>query len=478
MDTVCAIARRLTVALLVFVVGMFFASSPVRAAVTAGQAYQSCQAILAQDQATWGSSFQTQPCKQSTNPVSGNPAYCFPYGLAGQGYPWLGGCTDYTGSPVNPCSMLANSSIDTYYFPGEQLGTTGQTLVTDPNSGGKVWCPYTIQWSGASGIADAYGHYHIHATITYTGDLGDTGPSGGPTSPQMNDPNGNPLSQQPTTSNGPSPTICGGGSCYDPNTDQFCGVSGGGQFCIPAHTAESSQGGCVSSGGGTLCAGSPSAPLPNPTQNQITDPSTQIGSSDKYTQSNISTGATSGVTVNTYNSPGGSVSSGSTNSSLPASNSSGSKSSPASSSSTGNGGSYGGGSDCNSPPACSGDAVMCGVGRQEWYAMCNQQKYMVGDDSGPSTFQQDLSKYSQSDVTVQPSNGNTVGDQANNGSYDSGGFGYGTQCPAQDLQVSIGKFGSFTVPFSLICPIGPWIYGLVVGFALYRAACVTAGSAF
>jgi len=75
---------------------------------------------------------------------------------------------------------------------------------------------------------------------------------------------------------------------------------------------------------------------------------------------------------------------------------------------------------------------------------------------------------------VTPAAGNTVGDQANAGNYDQTGFGYSVQCPMKDLTVPLGSY-SFAVPFSEGCVIGPWLRAIVIAFALYAGAKITAG---
>lgn len=474
--------------MLVFVVGVFFAPSSV-VAQTAGGTAADTDAGNAQawkDCNDWASSRGYGPCWWRP-PHDGNP-----YGDACAGnYPNGEICNGLAGpyqptQTAPPCSSLANS---TSWVSGEVLNGYYTSVadaqgnmcrvnlvpVTPPMHCGTGWCTL-VEYSPT-----------------------DNGPDTSPASPAGSVDNGSGQPAQPTVPNypasgssapsGSAPDICGGGSCYDPNTGNACYLDAGGQHCMQMPTGGSQQGGCISSGSTTMCTG---VVAPSPVGSQgstITDPATQIQSSDTYTSANSSTGAVGSTTVNVYSS-GGSTSSGATSGSVSGSKGSSStvsgKSGPASgSSSGGNGDSWGGGGDCNTPPVCQGDAVMCGVTLEQWRTMCSAHtdtttltKYFAGDGSSPPTFQQDQSKYSQSDVTVQPSTGNTVGDAANSGSYDATGFGFSTSCPAHDLSVSIGPFGSFTVPFSLICPIGPWIYALVVGFALYRAACVTAGSSF
>jgi len=68
-----------------------------------------------------------------------------------------------------------------------------------------------------------------------------------------------------------------------------------------------------------------------------------------------------------------------------------------------------------------------------------------------------------------------VGDQANAGNYDQSGFGYGAQCPFVDTHVTFMS-SSFSLPWSEACDATSYLRWVVIGFALYLAACITAGS--
>jgi hypothetical protein len=116
---------------------------------------------------------------------------------------------------------------------------------------------------------------------------------------------------------------------------------------------------------------------------------------------------------------------------------------------------------------------LCGIGRQQYIAMCVQQNYMVGNGQQPPTFQSDQSKYSQSNVWVQPSTGNTQGDQANQGTYNQSGFGYSRSCPLTDMRLSSV---AVTIPFSNGCAVLSYVGSIILAFALYGAAKITAGS--
>ena len=92
----------------------------------------------------------------------------------------------------------------------------------------------------------------------------------------------------------------------------------------------------------------------------------------------------------------------------------------------------------------------------------------------PPTFAADSTKYTQDSVWVAPTTGNTQGDQANAGSYNQGGFGYSTSCPMTDFTFSSI---ALTIPSATKgCVPLSFFYYICIGFALYRAAKITAGS--
>ena len=432
-------------------------------------------------------------------------AACVLRGSANGGYPgyevsWTnissGSVTDeifwWQGVPPSPSATACSAAPRAQRWVQRKILSqyfTDQTF-TDPATGvvgvcKMVFNPATPPMQGKDGT------WYTYVLLGPAADTVDPAPL---PSGQVHDPAGNgpnpPVADMPTDASGDTnqtaPQMCGGGSCYDPNTGNYYAVSNGKQISVHGDAPTLPPNSCSGDGLAAICAGSPTPPIPN-AQIGITDPATQIASTDKYTQADPTTGAVSTTTVNVYAGQGGSPTSGAPGGSI--SVGSGSKSSsPASSSSSGSGSSdsYGGGGDCNSPPVCQGDAVLCGETLQQWRTMCSAhtdaQKELTawaGSDptQQPPTFASDSTKYSQSDVWQQAgSSGSTTGDAANQGTYDQSGFGYSTQCPMMDLSVSIAS-ASYVMPFSKICVIGPWIYWTVIGFSLYRAARITAGSA-
>lgn len=484
MDSFLAIVRRVrqTLVLLLCAVFVFPAWSSTTCGAqfqTYDQAMAACQSFIGQQNQSLG-----YKCAAASYSSGSGQVQAYYNGSSGK---YVGGFWTYCyGAPSNPCSSLPQPpTVNIAFKQSAPPGTSGATWTTDPTTGAQVQCPYTISYANYSALSDSSGFFHVQATISYTGNPSgseSTTPTAGTS--VYNDASGNPLSPQPTQDPSPAPQLCGGTSCADPSTGNVCSVVGGVQSCqkFPPWTPNMT-GGCSSGGSGAVCAGSPTAPSPQPGQGGVTDPATQIAGSDHYTSRNMQTGQVSTVVVNTFApSPGQTVTNGATSGSQNAANSSGSQKPASSSTSAGSSG-YGSGGDCNSPPVCSGDAVLCGIGRQEWYAMCTGKagtdqlhKDVAGDGNGPPTFAADQTKYSQSSVWSQPdtSQDGTVGGQANSGVYDQSGFGFGTSCPLQDLNVPFFS-GSFAIPLSEGCVIGPWLRAIIIGFALFSAAVITAG---
>jgi hypothetical protein len=369
----------------------------------------------------------------------------------------------------------------------------GYTFCASATSGGvTAMCEMRVTLSGPPTM-NQWGSWNTPGTTSATGNVcsgagdgGVKGPDGNPPpAPVPPDPNTNPPQNPP-------PKKCGGGSCYDPGSDSFCMVdAGGAQTCVSGGSARGDQGGsnagtpsgnppgaCASSGDSTICAGSPTAPSPPP--DKVPDPPTAATNHDTYTQANPNTGGNQTITVNTYTNQGATptTSGQKAGDTGPAPSSS---APPAPSSSTA--GSYSGGGDCASPPICQGDAVMCGIARQQWTAMCQAKgdaaqlhKDLAGNGP-PSDLDALKTKYGQGDVwsDADTSQDGTVGGQANNGVYDQSGFGFGTACPLKDISVSLGSHGTFVIPLQDKCVVGDWLRALVIGFALFGAAVITAG---
>jgi len=449
------------VALLVLSAGLFAPRDASAASLpTYQQAYASCQAVVANYPAL------NLHCVANGTTSCGVVAYTASGGQYGNAFGYDCSTGPNAGNVCASYGPVGHRWVHATVMDGSQFDYP----VTPPGSSTTYQCRYTT-----AALTPALNGY-TYVNIQPLGQAADNTPlvagsmvdaSGKPVAA---DPGDVPTASSPINSN-PAPQVCGGGSCVDPNSNQACGVVGGSQLCVPLPPKATQQGGsCSNGGGGTLCAGNP---VPRPDPNAVPDPATQIKSSDSYQRTDTSSGASGVQIVNVYGGSGVKTSSGQKTGDV----------GPASSSSSGgSSGSVSGGGSCDSPPACSGDAVQCGIVREQWYAMCSAKtsadaafKAVAGDGNGPSTFSSDSAKYGQGDVWVQPntSQSGTTGGQANNGVYDQSGFGYSRTCPLQDIQFTSIPF---VAKFSAGCDVLEDVGLVLVGFALFIAATITAGS--
>jgi hypothetical protein len=375
----------------------------------------------------------------------------------------------------SPCTGMASASI---YLDGQVYQGSG-SCVRGPvqSDGSQAMCGLAVQPVSAPVFNPNRNLWETYVATSPTGSICSLGaPSAGgkvvgpstlpaqPVPPVIPDP-------VPATNTAP-PSVCTTASCYDSKSDQYCGSSGGAQFCVSGSSARGGAGACASGTDATMCAGSPTAPTPAAAN--VPDPPTAIKSSDKFTQKDPVTGATIPVNVVVFSQTGTPTNGAKTGDSVPA---------PASTSPTPatTAKSYGGGTDCKTPPACSGDAVMCGAARTQWATTCQVHKDLAGDTAPPRTAAQlaSGSPYNQASLwpDAAPSN-NPVADAANAGNYDQSGFAGGGagECPMHDIAVPLWAGKTFDLPLSKGCtPLG-WLRYLVIGFALFQAAKVTMGS--
>lgn len=395
----------------------------------------------------------------------------------------------YSGSipAANPCGNAPNLGPGGYAGNLPSGKSWCQRGLTDPNTGASVSCKMTFTPSGPPTM-NQWGSWHTPGTLTASGDPCD-GSGGGGTSNWMNSngtPAGDPVPPDPNTTppKNPPPKSCGGGSCYDPTNDQFCALSGGTQVCVPGGPARGDMGGanagtpsgsppgaCASSGDSTICAGSPTAPTPP--ASKVPDAPSAITHVDNWTQANPATGTPQNVQVTTYTNQGAPTTTSGQQSG---------DTGPASSSSTaGTPGSYSGGGNCGTPPVCTGDAVMCGLGRQQWAAMCQAKtdaaqlhKDLTGD--GPPDANGAGPMHTSADAWQSTTGtGNATADAANAGNYDATGMGFSTTCPLHDLAVPLWDGKTLTIAMSKGCEVGDWLRAIVIAFALFAAAKITAG---
>ena len=261
-------------------------------------------------------------------------------------------------------------------------------------------------------------------------------------------------------------------------------MNGGTQVCVPAPTSDGGGGGCSSSGDTTICSGSPSPPVPPPSTG-VTDPATQVQGSDTTQQSGSTSGGGSPISVTTtvYGAPGTGTSSGTgaspgSGSSPPSSGQQPGDKGPASSSSTGSpDGSYSGGGNCASPPACTGDAALCGFARQSWALQCQLHSDLKGLTDTTGLADQDHTLGPDGDPDQIFSDGSSSGSGSGGdgdalSTLDASGFlGGGGSCPAGD---PIMVDGHAIIDWSGLCQAMSLIAGFVLAMAYVYAAFIIA----
>ena len=315
-------------------------------------------------------------------------------------YPYIGGVP-------NGCNGIDSQSGA---FKGNLAAGSPMCQAQPDGSGcGMTFTPDSNPFLNRAGTSWA-----THGTYKPTGSTCTPGPIGG-------DP-----SSAPAPPAAPAKT-CGGGSCCDTASSQCCAVDGSGaQVCVPLKTAQTAPGGCVSSGATTICAGTPSAPTPPaPPASPISDPPSEIKSSDQYTSAGPNGNQTSNVNV--YGA----------GNSKPGSGQKPGDDGPASSSSSGGNGdkgdgtSAGGGGDCSSPPMVEGSPALGMIARQTWLLRCA--------DAGQGSDDSDKSVPGLDDIPEKPADG-TFKEVSVLDKIDQSGFGGGTQCPSLP-SVDLGPFG-------------------------------------
>ena len=395
-------------------------------------------------------------------------------GAAGQDTPTfscgLGENPNNGAPPDNPCTVNAPQSSGGFAGKIVKAWTWCKPGVdTGKGDGSTVSCVMSFQPSGWP-TQNQWGSWNTPGSLTATGDTCDgsgdqwkTNTGGEPSDPKPPSPNTAPPAPTP-------PKTCGGGSCHDPASDQFCGTSGGAQFCVPGGKARGADtagnptaggGGCASSGDSTICAGSPNAPTPPaPPQSPIADPPASVTHIDTYTQANPQTGTNVPISVVTYTNPGGTPST--------SGQSSGDRG-PAPASSTGgkDGNGASGGGDCTSPPVVTGDAALGMIARQTWYTRCAIEANKV------TAHDLDGADRSLGDQTTSPDSVFQESDVGQDGgvldALDSSGFlGGGRSCPGFPTVKGVG--GTDIITDRGVCDG----FALLAGFVLAAAYVIAA----
>lgn len=275
----------------------------------------------------------------------------------------------------------------------------------------------------------------------------------------------------------------GKASCYNPFDDNFCSQSQSGEwFCVPRQNPP--PGGCISGATGAVCVGKDGQPVPPPSDPPI-KPGTPPDATNNYTITNNTT--TNNYTTNNYSgtsdgggsgsSSGGSSTSGGNQSNLAGNGNSGSRGTDSTGkcadgkvpTASGCSGTYAD-NGCDTPPACFGDAVMCGQARELHAIKCNTAPAAGGSSGGSD----DPGSGDGIDGPGASSVSNSVdlGDGA--GSLDAGGFGYSRSCPLQDMTFTVmGK--TVTVAMADKCQYLDWVGYLVLAMAYLAAAKIIAG---
>lgn len=468
-------------------VGVFAALySPRASAATYSQAMASCQAYMGsqayRDNFVTGNSSQyfsgmrcaVGPAASGTGCTA--QTVCMRYtDSRNPSYQAVGSVFPFTGSappPVNPCQQAwPATTINTSGKVTAGSSTCSGAVPDGGGAGGTVQCALSINPESPPTVDPQTGNWSTWVTV------GASGNTCGASNTDVTDGNGDKINPTPfiptlpPTTVTPPPSLCTGGACYDPKADQYCGSSGGVQFCVPGSAARTAAGGCGSGGSGTMCAGTPNAP--QAPQDKVPDPATEVKTSDNFTQADPTTGQVIPVNVVVWATQGTPTNGAKDGDSVPPSAST-SPTPPTTAKS------YGGGTDCKTPPACSGDAVMCGAARTQWATTCQVHKDLAGTDTPPTEAAlADGSKYNQASLWPdRPASGDPLADAANAGNYDQTGFAGGSAgtCPMHDMAVPLWGGKTFNVPFSKGCtPLG-WLRYLVIGFALFAAAKITMGS--
>ncbi len=194
-----------------------------------------------------------------------------------------------------------------------------------------------------------------------------------------------------------------------------------------------SPGTCATGGDTTLCAGNPAPTPPNP---PITDPASQIASSDHFTRQ-TDNGPINNTTVNNYNNTGADANPG-----KGAGDTDGKGDKPDDQKKD-DGTTASGGGDCTTPPMVEGSAALGMIARQEWLLRCA--------DAGQGA--------DDSDKTVPGLEGisETHGDGFKKevsvlDKLDSSGFGGGGTCPRLP-DIDLGAFGHLAMQGDWWCDL-------------------------
>lgn len=306
-----------------------------------------------------------------------------------------------------PCASLV--PVKSPQTGGLHAGQSICSKTLDPVSGGFVQCKVSLTPISPP-VGNAFsGGLQSYVLATPTGGLcgGDE-----PTGLHNADNSTVPPSVAPTpiipAANTDPPKVCGGASCYDPKSNQYCASGDAGQVCVPAPNPGPSPdpGTCGSNGQTTLCAGNPQAPAPP--KNSVPDPATQTRGNDGYTTADPTTGALGHTGVGAYSNSGGTgVTSGQSSGDKGPAGSSTAPGGTGNSATDKHGNSASGGGNCDNPPQCSGDAILCASLTQQFQTKCAISDVPVSASSSPGNLPADGSSAYQPDAATDVGIGGT-----------------------------------------------------------------------
>lgn len=295
----------------------------------------------------------------------------------------------------------------------------------------------------------------------------------------------------------PAAKVCDSVSCYSPGSGTACyGTQSGEQVCKQVDDAGGHGGGCAAGATGAVCSGSPppapsDPPIPPGAQPnavlKVTDSAPPSGGGpanlivNQYsgtspgpgpTNPPVAGGGYSGTNAGgTGNAPGGPAPGG-TAPVPPGSN--GVCQNGEVPTASGCSGTYRD-SGCDTPPACFGDAVLCGIAVNTHNTNCSVLKGVAasGSSVGPVPSMGDPMDASGDPSSSAVSSSVDLG--AASSSLDASGFGFSSTCPL-DTPISFSLMGKdISVDTSRICSPLSYIYFLVLGFAYFLSVKIIAG---
>jgi len=273
-------------------------------------------------------------------------------------------------------------------------------------------------------------------------------------------------------------------SCYNPFDDNFCAQSQSGEwFCVPRKTPD--PGGCISGATGAACLGKDGNPVPPPPDPPIkngTPPDTtnnytinDAGTTNNYTTNNYS-GTSAGGSGSESPAPGssspggtGSNTGGSGNTGKNGTDANGNCPNGSKPTASGCSGTYRD-DGCDTPPACFGDAVLCGIAANTHKSACAASGSSIG--SPPTGLDGDPTDNTGDPTSSAVSSSVDLGDAT--GSLDGSGFGYSSTCPLQDINFSV-MGSSVSIPLADKCDLLSFLKYIVLALAYFMAAKIIAG---